>query len=606
MTSRFFAPALLGMAFLVASSTALAAQTTTVSPVAGTVEILAPPAEGFVPLAEAGTFAADAEVRTGRDGYALIRYADGSEVVVRPDSRVTVGGEGTEGVWVQFGKVLLRVRKLLTPGQERAHRTPTTVAAVRGTQFGLAVDAASGSTRVYVFEGRVAVSNSALSGEPIEVGAGLMTEVDLRRPPTAPRTFDAGEFDGGASGGEVERGEDRAVEAGQAPVVLRYLAFADPDLDALENPAYLVTGTTGVSAVALGGAGASRAHVETRGVKTDAEDDLHLRGLGQGLARVDLTPKMRLGVFAQGDRGRDRTRTSLRAPGELLPSLTQDEVDWAVGEGRVLASVMTGGPALGVQVGHRRATLTSETAPADRPTSVFSSEQRSDITTLVAGVRWSGLRTVGVSYQHGWVRATTTSPADSARLVTDVDALEALVRQTRGLSTWAGWVRLERTAGGEDLIAPDGALVYHEAVSFRTGRVGLGWGLMPVQGIALSLDLAAAVVAESAVQSLEGGTIIEDEEDLRWSGSVHVGTQVTVSGPWRADLSVLHVMEHIDRDFPVHAAGPSFTDVRAAYGTSAGAGVMYAGDRWTVRYALTGTGGTRPWVHTLLVAASPR
>ena len=40
--------------------------------------------------------------------------------------------------------------------------------------------------------------------------------------------------------------------------------------------------------------------------------------------------------------------------------------------------------------------------------------------------------------------------------------------------------------------------------------------------------------------------------------------------------------------------------------TSAGAGFMYAGDRWTVRYALTGTGGTRPWVHTLLLATSPR
>lgn len=604
MRSRRSLVAILGVACLLASSKALAAQTTTVSPISGTVEVRTPPAGAFAALGEAGTFASDAEVRTGRDGYALVRYADGSEVVVRPSTTVTVGGEGSQGVWVQVGKVLLRVKKLLTPGQERTHRTPTTVAAVRGTEFGLAVDA-SGNTRVYVFEGRVAVSNSALTNEPIELGAGLMTEVDLRRPPTTPRTFDAGDFEGGA-GGEVERGEDRAVEAGQAPVVLRYLAFSDPDLDALENAAYLVTGAAGISAVALGSAGASRAHVERDGTRTSVEDDLHLRALGQGLARADLTSRVRLGVFAQGDRGRDRALTSLRGPGDVLPALTRDEVDWTVGEGRVLTSVTTGRTSLGMQVGHRRSTFTSESAPATEPAAVFPSEQRSDITTLSAGARWTGVRTVGVSYEHGWVRSTMTTPADSARLTTNLDAAQALVRERRGNVTWAGWVRLERSAAGESLHASDGSFIYHEDVYVHTGRLGLGWGLVPVEGVAVSADVAAGVANESAVRSLTDGTIIEDEEDLRWSGSAHLGAQITLSGPWRADLSVLHVMEHIDRDFPIHAAGPPFTDVRAAYGTAAGAGIMYAGDRWTVRYALTGTGGIRPWVHTLLVAASPR
>lgn len=582
----------------------LEAQGTHVSPVSGTVEIDSMGSGSFVPLVQGGNFTAKAIVRTGRDGYALIRYADSSEVVVRPGSRVTVGGEGTDGVFVWVGKVLLRVKRLMTSGQERTHRTATTVAAVRGTEFGLAVDA-SGRTRVYVFEGHVAVANSQLPAPAIEVGPGLMTQVDEGKAPTTPRTFDSGEFERGVTGA-VERGEDRAVEGGQAPAVLRYLAFADPDLDALENPAYLATGVTGLSAFTLGTAGGGKAYVDDGKTRTTVEDDLYLRGLGQAMARAAVGPDLRIGFFAQGDRGRDRAQTSLRAPGETLPTLAQDQVDWTVGEGRVLSSFTSGARALGLQVGHRRATFSTESAPAESSAVVVPSEARSDITTLSAGVRSAGHRTVGVSYEHSWVQSTTTSPADSLQLDGNVDAVQALVRAGSGGIIWAGWLRVERSASGEDRVGSDGAFIYREALSVHTARLGFGLGVAPAEGVVLSLDLAGAVANESAIQTNGGGHVIEDEEDLRWSGSVHLGTQITLSGPWRAELSVLHALEHIGRDFPVHAAGSPFTDVRAAYGSSAGAGLLYVGDRWTARYGVSSSAGSRPWVHSFLVAVVPR
>ena len=268
---------------------ALAAQQPTVTPVSGVVEIRTSPSGAFVPVTAEAAYPGDAVLRTGSDGFALINYADSTEIVVRPGTEVELGGEADEGVRVFIGKVLLRVRRLFSPGQERSHRTPTTVAAVRGTEFGLAVGS-DGSTSVFVFEGRVAVSNGELTQQPIEVDAGSVTTVSPLTPPTEPRPFQSGEFERG-SAGEVERGEDRAVEAGQAPTTARYLAFPDRDLDALENPAYLSVGPgEGASVLLLGSGSSGGSTVTIDGVTTFDESDGGSRGLAQALAWATLEP----------------------------------------------------------------------------------------------------------------------------------------------------------------------------------------------------------------------------------------------------------------------------------------------------------------------------
>ena len=591
------------LALLLLPAVALAQQAT-VSPVSGAVEIKETDAGAYHALTTGGSYPGTAVVRTGADGFALIRYADGSEVVVRPGSQVVVGGEGGEGVLVRLGKVLLRIQRLLVPGQERTHRTPTTVAAIRGTEFGLAVEA-SGRTRVFVFEGLVAVTNPDVAGAATEVGPGRMTVVAPGRRPTEPRAFSAGEFEGAAAG-EVERGEDRAVESGQAPVALRWLAFADPELDALANPAYLPAGAgAGVSAVAFGALAGGGAYVERDGRRTPLVRDAVRRGVGQALGRV-TSGSFTWAAFAQGDAGLDRAERAVRPPGSPLSSFFQEETRWTVAEGRVLGAWSGGATSWGVGIGHRQATLDAESSPADDLDAVGVSSTRSDITTVSLGVRRLGVRSTGLSVHHSEIRSTTEADQD-AEQSTSLTAVEGLVRGRRGEADLAGWLRLERTAGVEDRTAPGEGLVYREDVDVRTARVGFGVGLTPRSGVLLSLDLAAGMADESAVQVSGAGVVLEDEEDLRLSASVHLGTQVEVAGPWRAELSVLHAVEHIDRDFVIgRDAGGVLLDVRSVYGTRATAGVVYAGARWTGRYAVSASPEAgRPWVHSFLLAVSP-
>lgn len=592
--------------FLLLAPVTASAQQATVSPVSGTVEVQGSPSAGFSALTEAASLPADAVVRTGSDGFALIRYADGTEVVVRPGSRVEVGGEGNQGVRVFLGKVLLRVKRLLTPGQERTYTTPTTVAAVRGTEFGFVVDE-SGRTDLYVFEGRVAVTHALLGGDEVDVDAGRMTELAPDKPATAPRPFEPGAFDR-AGTGEIERGEDRVVEGGQAPVAVRWLAFSDPDLDALENPAYLSTGREGVSAVALGEAGGSSASLDKNGKDLDAVGkDQVLRGLAQGLGRFSLAPGLRVAAFAQGDRGYDRAENITRAPGEALNVFSRDRTDWRIAEGRVLSALDRGGASYGLGIGYRKADHDFETAPSSSPADIFRSEERSDITTLSAGVRFGGDRAFGLAFHHSWINATTVSDADSAALTQNHAALEALWRGERGGATWGAWLRGERTDGSEDVDDPAGALIYHEELNIKTVRMGVGLGLQPAERVVVGVDAAWAAAWEKALQVYASGVTREDEKDLRLSASLHLGTQVAVSGPWHVELSVLHAFEHINRDFAVHPDGGAVGDARGLYDTRSSAAVLYQAEGWVARYAVSSPlSAGRSWVHSIILARSAR
>jgi len=460
---------------------------------------------------------------------------------------------------------------------------------------------------VYVFEGLVAVGNPELGGAPVEVGPGRMTEVDVRRAPTAPRAFAAGEFEGSAAG-EVERGEDRAVEGGQAPVALRWLAFADGELDALANPAYLgAAASGGVSAVALGELAGGGAHVEKDGRRTPLVEDAVRRGLVQALGRVHAGP-LTLAAFAQGDAGLDRAERAVRPPGSPDSDFFEEETRWRVAEGRILGAWSSGATSVGAGLGHRRATFDAESFPAGTPNDLSASKATSEITTVSLGLRRAGQRTLGVSLHHSEVRSTTDA-ADRAELATGHTALEGLLRGMSGATALAGWLRLERTSGGEDRTLAGQGLLYREDVTIRTARVGLGVGLTPAEGVVVSLDLAGGVADESAIQTDATGKVLEDEEDLRLSASIHLGSQLTLSGPWRVELSVLHALEHIDRDFVIARPGEGgvLLDVRSVFGTRAGAGVVYAGRTWTARYALSAPfEGGRPWVHSVLFAVSPR
>lgn len=138
------------------------------------------------------TLAAGAVVRAARQSSAVLRFADGARVLLRPDSelrleRLTQSGSGAQTqLELRQGSVDSSVPPAAKPGDAAARRyqirTPVANLGVRGTEFRARLDGER--TGVEVLEGRVATAggNAALVVDP---GFGSMLAAGM--PPRAAR-----------------------------------------------------------------------------------------------------------------------------------------------------------------------------------------------------------------------------------------------------------------------------------------------------------------------------------------------------------------------------------------------------------------------------------
>lgn len=78
---------------------------------------------------------AGAQIETGKDAYALVALDDGSRIKLRDKSSVTLAAakEGVTEVFLKLGSIFAKVKKKMKG--EFHVRTPTALAAVRGTEF---------------------------------------------------------------------------------------------------------------------------------------------------------------------------------------------------------------------------------------------------------------------------------------------------------------------------------------------------------------------------------------------------------------------------------------------------------------------------------------
>jgi len=127
-------------------------------------------------------------VRTGADGRVGIHWADGSRAELGPDSELVIQRcclnkfrhTRTSHFRLNLGQVWIRIHGMLQPGSKFEVETPTIVAAVRGTIFGLRV-AQDGTTRLEVYRGSVDIIDNGIS-QSIESGAkGKAAVVGRRR-----------------------------------------------------------------------------------------------------------------------------------------------------------------------------------------------------------------------------------------------------------------------------------------------------------------------------------------------------------------------------------------------------------------------------------------
>lgn len=143
-------------------------------------------------LARSGAVLAEGDsVVTAAGATAVVELPDGSRLKLREASRVAVTWPGPKSAvteaFLSFGSVFAKVAKRLD-GQAFNVRTPSAVAAVRGTEFFTAYGRAKGESRdlwVCVNEGSVEIKTSkSKDGLLVPAGKGVLIKagVDLTKP----------------------------------------------------------------------------------------------------------------------------------------------------------------------------------------------------------------------------------------------------------------------------------------------------------------------------------------------------------------------------------------------------------------------------------------
>jgi|GEM_PF-617045 len=137
------------------------------------------PAQGISTAARSGsTLALDTDI-------GVVRVAENTSLRVREMNTLQNGGRVTL-LTVDRGQARLQVRRFNNPGSRLEIETPSGVAAVRGTDFGVSVEP-TGKTGIATVSGAVEAS---AQGVDVMVNPGFGTSIVPGEPPLPPRPID--------------------------------------------------------------------------------------------------------------------------------------------------------------------------------------------------------------------------------------------------------------------------------------------------------------------------------------------------------------------------------------------------------------------------------
>jgi hypothetical protein len=142
-------------------------------------------------LTTAATIISGDTLRSGSDGSATVEFADGSQLLLQPNSEIVMDSLGSfdatgmvdTSVRIKKGRVENRVAPQKPESRYRII-TPAAVAAVRGTEFRAGGDNDGSLMRNEVLEGKIAVTGSGVTRE---VPTGYGTVAESGKPPTEPQ-----------------------------------------------------------------------------------------------------------------------------------------------------------------------------------------------------------------------------------------------------------------------------------------------------------------------------------------------------------------------------------------------------------------------------------
>lgn len=243
---------------------------------------------------------ANSSVVTGSNSSVDLHFPDGSVISVAPNTRfrldklAMISNTESGSFGIDYGKILSKITKL-NKARDLQFTTPTAIAGVRGTIFGIDV-AQAGEAKLLVTEGSVAFGNQ-------EVPAGSMAVANKDTGVTAPQAYtaqDVAVIEQGVPGGF----KDLGTRPAPAPV---------------NDPPTKSDGGTGKSDTGSGtSSGTADSGKESKETKTASEnkggfgsdnpDFPFGLGFGYGLVTIDgatwtrfnLSPEIRIGKFGLG------------------------------------------------------------------------------------------------------------------------------------------------------------------------------------------------------------------------------------------------------------------------------------------------------------------
>ena len=123
------------------------------------------------------------------DGRLLLRLSDGSDILVRPHTRLVLKQPETNAwryLQLLLGRIHSQIQKHLGGTPPLQIGTPSAVISVRGTSFDVEVDR-RGVTQVDVEEGIVELDSVSGRGESVMITAGFSSRVGMESTPEVPR-----------------------------------------------------------------------------------------------------------------------------------------------------------------------------------------------------------------------------------------------------------------------------------------------------------------------------------------------------------------------------------------------------------------------------------
>jgi hypothetical protein len=145
--------------------------------------------EPSLPLVPGASLVEGDRLQTGKDGFATLELADGTHLIIPPNTSLEFGtlrqtvltGATDRVINLQRGEVDSEVTHATRKDDRFQIRSPSVVAGVRGTSFRVSYDGGNGSTAVEVLEGAVGVdaghdgAGAPAPGTPLAASTQLVT-----------------------------------------------------------------------------------------------------------------------------------------------------------------------------------------------------------------------------------------------------------------------------------------------------------------------------------------------------------------------------------------------------------------------------------------------